>query len=500
MKLLTAEQIRKLDQATIEKEPIASIDLMERAASRCADWFSLRYPRRKFAIICGTGNNGGDGLAIARMLHRRDCDVEAYILGNPQEGSPDFLENHERLEEIEEVKIYTLDEESHLLSIDHQRIIIDAIFGTGLTRPVEGWRADVFELINEIPNPVIAIDIPSGLFAEQWEASSNVIIRAQHTLSFQMPKLSFLFAENFTHTGEVHILNIGLDRESRKNFDSPFHLTATSDARTLIQYRKAFEHKGSRGMAQLFGGSQGTMGAALLMTRAALRSGCGLVVAHIPAMGLDILQTGAPAAMASVDSNRSHVTEFPVHEKTTAIAIGPGLGKDDDTANALLEFIESNELPIVLDADALNILSEHGGGLLKLKPNTILTPHAREFDRLFGEHGSSFDRFRTLQLKAQELDLIIVLKGAYTRVALPDGTVHFNESGNPGMAKGGSGDVLTGLICGLLAQGYSTHVAARMGVFIHGLSGDKAASYLSKNAMNAEDLIDFLPNAWREVE
>ncbi|NNE56186.1 MAG: NAD(P)H-hydrate epimerase, partial [Flavobacteriales bacterium] len=299
MKLLTAEQIRKLDQLTIEREPISSLDLMERAALRCVDWIWLKYPKKKFAVLAGTGNNGGDGLAIARMLSRRDSDVEVYVFGDRKSGSADFASNLKRLEEFPEVRIYFLDEENHLLSILPERIIVDAIFGTGLSRKIDGWRGDVIKELNELPNNTIAIDIPSGMFAEQWKESSDPIIRASDTLTFQMPKLSFLFRESHRYTGRINVLNIGLDREARQSFDTPFHLTTRIDAKALVKSFHSFDHKGDHGQVQIIAGSKGSMGAAVLSTQAALRSGAGLVRTHVPKCGLNILQITCPEAMCS---------------------------------------------------------------------------------------------------------------------------------------------------------------------------------------------------------
>lgn len=500
MKLLTTDQIRKLDRATIEKEPISSLDLMERAGTRCANWLWLRFPKRTFSIVCGIGNNGGDGLVIARKLLALQSKIEVFVLGDHGGGSEDFQTNYERLRTLGGINIYTLDEESHILSIAEDNIIVDAIFGTGLSRPVEGWRADVVTAINELPNTTIAIDIPSGMVGDKMELADPLSIEADFTLTFQTPKLSFLFAENHPRVGEFHVLDIGLHQATHRAFDSKFFLTTAADARSMLKATSAFAHKGSYGQLQLVAGSKGMYGAAIMSGRAALRSGVGLLQMSVPNDGKAGLLVALPEAMTAGDNPGEWLKEIDILPKTTALAIGPGLGMQDETGNMIADLLANSDLPTVIDADGLNSLAERKDWQKLMHPGVILTPHPKEFDRLFGDHTNSFERLRTLQLKAQELDIVIILKGAYSRVALPDGSIHFNASGNAGMATAGSGDVLTGVIGSLLAQGYESHEAARLGAFIHGSSGDIAVETGSRQSLIASDLIDNLKFAWRELQ
>jgi NAD(P)H-hydrate epimerase len=472
---------------------------MERAASKCVDWIWKNYPGGQFAVFCGSGNNGGDGLAIARILaaqHKRPVDI--YILGDHNSGSEDFKHNYSRLNEFDH-NLYLLDEDSHLFSIGDSVVLIDAMFGTGLTRPVDGWRTKVFESVNLHPGDIVSVDIPSGLFSDKLESNPFVAIKAKHTLSFHVPKMSFLFRENQKNVGTFHVLDIGLDRSFHQHQSSPFYYSTRSDIRSILKQKDQFNHKGDHGHLLLASGSIGKMGAAVLAARAALRAGCGLLTVRIPRTGLNVLQTAVPEAMCIPDTSENDLSEIRIDSRYSALAAGPGIGVSPKTTDALGELLSSINIPMVLDADALNILSQNHRWLHSLPKETVLTPHPKEFDRLFGEHHTSFERLQKLQMKAQELGVVIVLKGAYTRVALPDGSIHFNSTGNPGMGTAGSGDVLTGIIGSLLAQGYSTSEAAILGVYIHGLAGDLVAEDHGVEMMVAGDIVEDLPKAFANV-
>lgn len=500
MKLLSSEQIQALDQYTIQNEPITSIELMERAASRCSEWLWFNYPNKSFAIICGTGNNGGDGLAIARQLANREIDVELYVAGRANEGSADFLENLKKLKEQDRCHAYYLEEESHLVTINPERIVVDALFGTGLSRPIEGWRVNLIEYINSISNPCVSIDVPSGLFIDELNVTSHPVIHADHTLTFQVPKLAFLFRETEEYVGRFHVLDIQLDEEFHQSQKSHFQYTMRKELTDWIKIPRTFEHKGNRGHLMIAAGSKGMMGAAQMALRAALKSGSGLLTAYVPGFGGPIVQQAVPEAMCLIDANEESISGFSIPEKATAVCLGPGIGDSEAAESAVSKALTDCKLPMVIDADALNIIGKKQEMLGLLGDQHVLTPHPGEFDRIFGEQATSYDRLRTLQSKSQELKTTIVLKGAYTRIALPDGTIWFNSTGNPGMAKGGSGDILSGIIGSLLSQGYSTVQAAILGVFVHGLAGDLARTSLGVYGMSATDIIEEIPSAFQQIK
>ncbi len=501
MKLFTTKQIADLDRYTIEKEPIDDINLMERAALQITNWIIKRYSsEQKIAFFAGPGNNGGDALAIARQLAEFDYQCEVYLLdfGKELKGSPSI--NRERLEKQNKVNLAHIKVESDFPKINASDIIIDGLFGSGLSRPLEGFPAEIVKKINQLENTVVAIDIPSGLMGEDnSENIQNNIIKADFTLTFQFPKISFLFAENEIYTGKWEVFPIGLHPEGIKNTPSDFILTEQSDVIDLIPERTKFSHKGTFGHALLIAGSYGKMGAAVLASRACLRSGVGLLTTHIPRLGYSILQTAIPEAMASVDQHDSMFTEFPDLEPFSAVGIGPGLNKKLNSKKALFELIEKVSVPLVIDADGLNILSENKEWLEKLPENSILTPHPGEFRRLAGEAKNGHQRLQQQITFSKKYKVILVVKGAFTTVTTPEGKIYFNSTGNPGMATAGSGDVLTGIILGLLAQRISPENAAVLGVYVHGLAGDLATIQTSEISMIAGDIVRFLGRAFKKI-
>ncbi len=502
MKLFTTSQVAEIDRFTIENEPVADIDLMERAALQITGWFVRHFPsEQRIIVFAGPGNNGGDGLAIARQLAELDYKVDVYIAGFARDlkGSPAV--NLQRLKEQGRVKIARIEGEEDFPEIHSMDIILDGLFGSGLTRPLEGFPANLVQRINSLSNIVVAIDIPSGLMGE--DNAGNVfehIIKADYTLTFQFPKLSFLFPENEQYTGKWEVFPIGLHPAGIKQVPSDLFFIEKEDVKKMIPGRNKFAHKGTFGHALLIAGGYGKMGAAVLSSRACLRAGVGLLTAHVPHFGYSIIQTAVPEAMTSIDAHDSIFTDFPDLSQFTAVGAGPGLGKKSNTCKALHELLVASKEPLVLDADALNILSDNKDWLKELPANSILTPHPGEFKRLAGETASSWERVHQQRDMAQEYNVIIILKGAYTTVALPDGKLFFNSTGNPGMATAGSGDVLTGFILGLLAQKIPPHHAAMAGVFLHGLAGDLAAVEKSFNALIAGDIIDSLGKAFLELQ
>ena len=504
MKILTAKQLKETDAATIQHQGITSPELMERAAEQCVEWLEKNISiDHKIKIVCGQGNNGGDGLAIARLLIEKQYNIELSVVRYSEKCSEDFLANEDKIleDEITDILDICTPEQLDIEKGSNEKIIlIDAIFGTGLNKPVEGFVAEVIEKMNVSGYPIIAIDIPSGLFADDNTGNKGKIIKAGHTLSFQMPKLSFMFADNFQYVGDFSILDIGLDERSIEQQSTNNYFITEEIAKTIYTPRQKFSHKGTCGHALLVAGSYGKMGAAVLAAKAGLRAGAGLITTHVPKCGYEIIQTSVPEAMVNIDSNEHFLTDNIHLESFNAIGVGPGLGTEKQSQNILKLLIQNSQNPIVLDADALNILSENKTWISFLKAESILTPHPKEFGRLAGNTTTGFDRYALQKEFSIKNKVYVVLKGAHTSVSCPDGTVYFNSTGNPGMATAGSGDVLTGIITGLLAQAYSPKDACMLGVYLHGLAGDIAAKKLSEEAMVAGDIIDNIGAAYLEIK
>jgi ADP-dependent NAD(P)H-hydrate dehydratase / NAD(P)H-hydrate epimerase len=501
MKILTCNQIRQVDQYTITHEPIRSVDLMERASEACSAWISKYYDvSTAVKVFVGPGNNGGDGLAIARMLSSWDFQVSVYVLNAIDKFSPDALKNYNRLISQKRAKVFTLVDDQ-LPVITGNEVLIDALFGSGLSRPLDGLAAKVVKHMNNSLATIIAIDIPSGLFGENNAANTtDAIIRAHYTLTFQMPKLAFFFAENEAYVGKPVVLNIDLHPEAIQQAISDYELIEASQMKRILKIRPRFSHKGTYGHALLISGSYGKMGAAILAATACMRSGVGLLTIHIPAVGYSIVQIAVHEAMVSVDKNNLEIGQCPATDKYSAVGIGPGIGMSEETAGMLYELITNAKAPLVLDADALNIISMHPDWIKKLPENTVLTPHPREFERLAGVSSGGYDRHLKQIAFSRVNRVVVVLKGAYTSITDPEGHCWFNPTGNPGMATGGSGDVLTGIILSLLAQGYKSFDAACMGVYIHGFAGDLAAEELAEESLIASDIINNLGIAFKNLK
>lgn len=496
MKILSASQIRSTDEHTIATEPISSIDLMERAAIRCTEWLVQHVSIGKQIIIfCGTGNNGGDGLAIARLLKAKWFMVSVVIL-RAGKASANFESNKSALYEVQ-IPVVEFSDFDSAFDISAYDVIVDAIFGTGLSRPVGGWIGEWIQTINSSGKEIISIDLPSGLHAD--EHSDRMIIKAAHTLVFEQPRFSFFFPENNKYVGEFHVLKIGLDHHFIESLNC---LNETIEAETisaLIKIRNRFSHKGNFGHSLLVAGSKGKVGAAVLAAKGCLRSGTGLLTVHVPACGYAVLQIAVPEAMTTVDDLPDHISKIIKQKKINAVAIGPGLGMHSETAIAVLDFIAKTEFPLILDADALNILSENKKYYSSLPGNSILTPHVKEFERLTQRAENDFHRHELQVTFSKVYRVYIVLKGAYTCITTPEGKSFFNLTGNPGMAKGGSGDVLTGILLGLAAQSYSNEDVCKIGVYIHGRAGDLAAEKFGERSMLPSDLIDSLGVALEEI-
>jgi NAD(P)H-hydrate epimerase len=504
MKFFSSDKIRALDAYTIVHEPIASINLMERAAEQLAGWIIKRFPKDTgFKIVAGPGNNGGDGFALARILVRKGYpNITVYLLQISESLSPDSEMNRKRLLKESQVVIHTIKLASDFPMIDENDYLIDGLFGSGLSRPLSGIAANLVQYLNKsVKKGVIAIDIPSGLFSEDNSnnALSN-IINADYTLTFQLPKLSFFFPENAACVGDWHILPIGLHRAFIENEHTFYNCIQEEDVIELFKTRRKFSHKGTYGHALLIAGSYGMMGAAILSARAVVRAGAGLVTSHIPRFGAEIIQSAVPESLLSIDQSDEIFTDYPSLERFSAIGAGPGLNKNTDSRKALIRIFAECKVPLVIDADALNMLSEIENWKYNLPEGCILTPHPKEFERLFGSFSDSYSRLMAQMKFSKEKKCVIVYKVAYTCITTPEGYVWFNTSGNPGMATGGSGDVLTGLILGLVAQGYSITQASIMGAYIHGLAGDLAAGQKGQHGLIASDIIDNIGTVFSVLE
>ncbi|MCY1719694.1 NAD(P)H-hydrate dehydratase [Prolixibacteraceae bacterium Z1-6] len=501
MKLFTTKQIATLDKYTIENEPVSDIDLMERASLQITNWLVQQFStEQKMLFFAGPGNNGGDALAIARQMAGLDFVCEVYLMdfGKALTDSPKL--NWQRLEEQGAVKLSRLTSMADFPEVGREDVLVDGLFGSGLSRPLQGFPAEVVQQINQLLNTVVAIDIPSGLMGEDNSTGIREnIIRADFTLTFQFPKVSFLFPENNEFAGDWQVLPIGLHPGGIEEIDSNFYFLEQNEVRGRMPVRSKFDHKGTLGHALLIAGSYGKMGAAVLASKACLRAGVGLLTVHVPHFGYSIIQTTVPEAMASIDQHDSMFTQFPDIRPFSAIGVGPGLGKKQNSKKALFELLETANVPLVIDADALNILSENQDYLKKLPEGSILTPHPGEFKRLVGDTANSFDRIQKQQEFSNRYNCIVVLKGAHTCISTPEGKLYFNSTGNPGMATAGSGDALTGIILGLLAQKMTSEDAAVLGVYLHGMAGDLAALKKSEFALVAGDIIDLMGEAFKKL-
>lgn len=499
MKILSVEQIRRADAYTIQHEPIASIDLMERASRAFVSWFceNIETEGGKVKIVCGLGDNGGDGLAIARMLQPLGYDLEVYMVKYSDKTSENFQINLKRLER--QLTINYIENERVILDFVENDIVVEALLGSGLSRPIEGLLKSVIERINRSEATVISVDMPSGLFADRANQATDVIVKATHTVAFQLPKLAFVLPQNAEFVGDWHIVDIGLHKNFIQSAETHYYFSISKEVEKLIKPRQKFSHKGTFGHALLIAGSYGMMGAAVLAARACMRSGVGKLTVHSVPAGLPILQTLLPEAMywEAGKSDNFIATDFQPAEfinRFQSVGVGPGIGVNEGVnkmLEKLCEICQELAMPMVLDADALNNFSSYREKLNKIPKNSILTPHPKEFKNLIGKSWKDdYEKLAFLREFSVKNQLIICLKGANTAVALPDGTIHFNSSGNAGMATAGSGDVLTGIITALLAQGYSSQDAAILGVFQHGVAGDRAAEKFGMTSMIASDIVE----------
>ena len=502
MKLLTAAQIKQWDQYTITHKPITSLHLMEHAASLCAShihnlWLNNPGVWNRVDVFCGTGNNGGDGLVIARLLHQQNIPVRVFVVATSNQVTNECTINIERLKSETSITTITLSSDHVLPDLSNDALIIDALLGIGLNKPVEGFMATVISHINHSKAKVVAIDVPSGFPADihnlNW-MNEGAIIHAWLTLTFQLPKITFLLADAYQFVGDFEVLYIGLMPGYLASIQTNFYYTRLLDIKLIYKPRLKFSHKGTYGHALLIAGSFGKIGAAVLSSKAALRAGCGLLTAFLPKVGYTIMQTAIPEVMVITDDELYEIRNFPDTNLYQAIGVGPGLGTHPLTQSAFIKWVQQVNQPIVIDADGINIIANYiqSGASFKFPPNCILTPHPKEFDRLAGVSMNAADRLAKQMQFAQKNRTVVVLKGAHTTIALPNGEVHANSSGNAMLATAGSGDVLTGIILSLLAQGYNLNGAAITAVFFHGACADYIKNQ-KQATLIASDISEVLP-------
>ncbi len=499
MKILNASQIKIVDQNSIVEQGIISIDLMEKAAAKCLQWIEDQEEideANPIHVFCGLGNNGGDGLALARMLILEFYDVKVYIVHYSDKLSDDFLTNFNRAEEFE-IHPISIHSEDDFPQIKETDFVIDAIFGIGIHHAPSGFTKKLIKHLNQSKAKIISIDIPSGLFLDKPIIDTESVVKSSITLSFQLPKLAFLLPDNGNYVPDFVLMDIGLEQDFINQQETPYHFTMRDDIMSFYQKRLKFTHKGTYGHALMIGGSFGKMGSVILASEAALKVGAGLVTAYIPKCGYQIMQTNLLEAMVEVDAE-NEIEYFNIKTITDVIGIGMGLGTSDKTATALYEFIKTNTLPKVIDADALNLLAKNKEVWQYLDENCILTPHPKELEKWIGSWKNDYEKLDKLKKITTEFPFVLVLKGAHT-VIVQNGIFYFNSSGNPSLAKAGTGDVLTGIITGLLAQKYTPLQAAIMGVFVHGLTADIYISINTPETFMATDISNLIPSAFNAI-
>jgi hydroxyethylthiazole kinase-like uncharacterized protein yjeF len=498
MYILSPQQIALADKATVKNNNISSTDLMEHAATLCFQWLHSRLQGQqiKIHVFCGIGNNGGDGLVMARHLHQHGYNVNCYVVNFSHKRTEEFLVNYNRLKELGEWPTI-ISCESEFPEVAFEDIVVDAIFGIGLTRKPSGFTKKLIQYINSTKVFTLAIDFPSGLYGNNAVEDPESVLKAGHVLTFQTPKLAFLLPENKDYLNTWEVIDIGLDTNFINSLEPKQHFLIKNDVLPLYKPREKWSHKGTFGHSLIIGGSFGKIGAVTLATKGALKIGSGLVSAYIPKCGYTIIQTSIPEAMVEVD-NEKHLDYFNFKTSPTVIGIGPGMGTHEKTVAGFEKFLKENKTSLVIDADALNILAKNKHLLEFLPKNSVLTPHPKELQRLIGPWKNDYEKLEKTKELSKKYNCIIVLKGAHT-ITVQDDSLFVNSTGNPGLATGGSGDVLTGMITGLIAQGYSTLNAAIFAVYLHGRTADLASQEIGYESFTASTIIDYIPDAFVDL-
>ncbi|MHA7057269.1 NAD(P)H-hydrate dehydratase [Aquimarina sp. M1] len=500
MKIFSADQMRQADEITIQSQKITSLDLMERAATQI---FNVLHQRLQGApipihVFCGIGNNGGDGLVISRLLVEHGYHVKTYIVNFSDKRSEDFLSNYDRLKAIVSEWPIQLKSEEDLPEIKQQDMVIDAIFGIGLNRPLLPWVIKLIKHINASRCFTLSIDIPSGLYGHKAPDDPKGVMYATTTVTFQLPKLLFFLPETGQYSQDLEVIDIGLNRDFITQTRGQAELVAKNEVLSLYKPRYKYAHKGTYGHSLLIGGSYGKVGSVVLATKSALRTGAGLATAYVPECGYEIMQTSVPEAMVITDVENNYISKITFELNPSVIGVGIGLGTRDKTIDAFGEFLKGNKTKLVIDADGINILSKKPDLLQYLPEQTVLTPHPGELKRLVGDWKDDFDKIEKTQEFSKKNDCIVVIKGANSLVIYQE-EIYVNTSGNPGMATAGSGDVLTGIITGLISQGYDPLRASIFGVYLHGSAGDLAIQETGYQGLLASDLISYIGKSYLEL-
>lgn len=497
MKIFSAEQLYEADKITLEQQQITTEELMERAGAQIFNWFHERLNGASVPIhiFCGIGNNGGDGLVLGRLLIESGYNVIVYVVNCSDKRSKSFLYNYDLIKNVTKDWPILMKGENDFPEIDPEDIIVDAIFGIGLNRCPDGWVKKLIQHLNAIPAFKLAIDIPSGLFPNTALKDEDAVLRANHTLTFQTPKLAFFLPETAQFAPSFDLLDIGLDREFLVNTKPLAQIISKPEAQNLYKHRERFAHKGTYGHALIVAGSYGKIGAAAISTAATFRIGAGMVTTFIPKCGYSILQTTVPEAMVATDIEEEFISKINVDFEPSAIGVGMGIGKKEHTVEALKNLFRNFKSPMVIDADAINLIAENKE-LLKLLPkNSILTPHPGELQRLVGKWEDDYDKIDKVKKFSIKHEVLVVIKGAHSITIFGD-TLYLNSSGNPGMATAGSGDALSGVITGLLSQGYDPLASCVFGVYMHGFAGDLAVNQMGYEAVMANDIINNIGEAY----
>jgi hydroxyethylthiazole kinase-like uncharacterized protein yjeF len=500
MKIFSKEQIYEGDLLTAKKQNISSTELMERAGTQIFNWIHQRMQGAQVPIhvFCGIGNNGGDGLVLARQLVNYGYNVHTYVVNCSDKRTQDFLINYDRIKQTTKKWPIMLNCKADFPPIGPDDIIVDAVFGIGLNRPPNDWVKSLFQHFKESKAFTLAIDLPSGLYADKVPKDENGVVWADYTLSFQSPKLVFFLPDTSKYTRQWEVLDIGIDLEFLQQTETEVELIGKNEMLPIYKPREKFSHKGTYGHGLLIGGSYGKIGAMLLSGRGMLASGAGLVTVYVPKCGYMPMQTALPEAMVITDIDDDILTAIKYDIEPTAIGIGMGMGTNEKTHVAFQMFLKTNNLPLIIDADGINLLSKHEGDLGLIKPQTVFTPHPKELERLLGKWKDDFDKLKKAKAFSKKYKCILVIKGAHTITVFQD-KLYINSTGNPGLATGGTGDVLTGIITGLIGQGYEPLTASLFGVYLHGKSADIAVNDYSYQSLTASHIIDYLGQAYLDL-
>lgn len=500
MKIFSKEQIYEGDLLTAKKQNISSTELMERAGTQIFNWIHQRMQGAQVPIhvFCGIGNNGGDGLVLARQLVNYGYNVHTYVVNCSDKRTQDFLINYDRIKQTTKKWPIMLNCKADFPPIGSDDIIVDAVFGIGLNRPPNDWVKSLFQHFKESKAFTLAIDLPSGLYADKVPKDQNGVVWADYTLSFQSPKLVFFLPDTSKYTRQWEVLDIGIDLEFLQQTETEVELIGKNEMLPIYKPREKFSHKGTYGHGLLIGGSYGKIGAMLLSGRGMLASGAGLVTVYVPKCGYMPMQTALPEAMVITDIDDDILTAIKYDIEPTAIGIGMGMGTNEKTHAAFQMFLKTNNLPLIIDADGINLLSKHEGDLGLIKPQTVFTPHPKELERLLGKWKDDFDKLKKAKAFSKKYKCILIIKGAHTITVFQD-KLYINSTGNPGLATGGTGDVLTGIITGLIGQGYEPLTASLFGVYLHGKSADIAVNDYSYQSLTASHIIDYLGQAYLDL-